>query len=337
MKDKISIIVPIYNTDKYLAECIESIINQTYKNLEIILINDGSSDKSLEICNYFKEKDRRIVVINQVNMGVAYSRNIGIKNATGDYIAFVDSDDKIKPNMFQKLIEISKKNNADISMCEFEVIDEKGNNINNELKKKYVEKEFENTINVLKGDRKFEILYKGSITGLAGIVIWNKLYKRKLIKSLKYKDGTIHEDEAMSHIILNRANMVVYTKETLYLYRKRQGSITSKEYSIDRQQILDGLNERYIFFKDTNREKLACFALKEYAFMIIIHYRYSLEYNLGNGNLKNLKKRLKKILKDIFFNKYLSLRVKVIISLFYMYPKLAIKIYLLKGNLSLYN
>ena len=107
MTHKISIIVPIYNTEKYLGNCLNSIINQTYKNLEIILINDGSTDNSLSICNNYKNKDNRIKIVNKTHTGVSDTRNIGIKNATGEYIGFVDSDDYIE----QDLLKIFPKDN----------------------------------------------------------------------------------------------------------------------------------------------------------------------------------------------------------------------------------
>ena len=118
MSKKISIIVPIYNTEQYLERCLQSLINQDYKNIEIILVNDGSEDNSLDICNKYKNKDNRIIVIDKEHTGVSDTRNIGIKRATGDYIGFVDSDDYIDKDMFKNLINGAEKYKCEISMCD---------------------------------------------------------------------------------------------------------------------------------------------------------------------------------------------------------------------------
>ena len=120
MNDKISIIVPVYNVEKYLDECIQSIINQTHKNIEIILINDGSTDNSLSILRKYEGIDKRIIVINQENKGLSASRNIGIKKSTGKYISLIDADDIIHPRMIELLYKEIKNNNCDISICMFQ-------------------------------------------------------------------------------------------------------------------------------------------------------------------------------------------------------------------------
>ena len=120
MDKKISIIVPIYNTEKYLKRCLDSLIKQEYENIEIILINDGSTDGSLQICEEYKNKDNRIVLIDKIHTGVSHTRNIGLENVSGDYIGFVDSDDYIDKDMFKNLMIGIEKYNADICMCDLE-------------------------------------------------------------------------------------------------------------------------------------------------------------------------------------------------------------------------
>ena len=124
-QDLISIVVPIYNTEKYLKRCIESILNQTYQNLEVILVNDGSLDKSGQICNEYAKRDKRIKVIHKENTGSAESRNIGIKYATGKLIGFVDSDDYIDKNMYEMLYKDLKKHDAEIAICNIQMVNEK--------------------------------------------------------------------------------------------------------------------------------------------------------------------------------------------------------------------
>ena len=339
MEEKISVIVPIYNTEEYLEKCINSIINQTYRNLEIILINDGSTDNSLNICKEFEKKDSRIKVISQKNQGVAYTRNVGLSNATGDYIAFVDSDDYIKLNFYEELYKCSQRYDADIAMCEFSLINEKNEKIEYNLKKqKKKEIEYEEKIEkkCLRNDKKFEILYKGSKTGLAGVMIWNKIYRRRIFNNISYNSGTIHEDESMAHIILDKANRIAYTTEELYMYRRRKNSITTSKYTIKRQEIIDALEQRYLFFKAKKKKKFIGRALQDYVFFIIIHYKYSCSNNLGKDVLNSLRKRMKKRITEIITCIHLKLWIRIMAIIFLACPKLTIKTLLLfKRNLTI--
>ena len=126
MKSKVSIVVPIFNIEEYLEDCIKSIINQTYKNLEIILINDGSTDCSLKICKKFKKLDKRIVLIDKDNTGVSNTRNIGINSATGDYITFVDSDDWLELDAIENMVKLAYTQNCDIIRTNFTLVNEDG-------------------------------------------------------------------------------------------------------------------------------------------------------------------------------------------------------------------
>lgn len=129
MKDLVSVVIPIYNVEKYLRKCIETVIDQTYTNIEIILVNDGSTDNSLQICNQFKEKDKRIKVINKKNGGLSDARNVGIKNAQGKYICFIDSDDFISEKYIEELHNLIVENKAQIAVCGFENVNEFGKSI----------------------------------------------------------------------------------------------------------------------------------------------------------------------------------------------------------------
>ena len=165
MNSLISIIVPVYNVEKYISKCIESLINQTYNNIEIIIINDGSVDKTKTICEQFAHKDGRIILINTENKGVSHARNIGIKKAKGDYIGFVDSDDFIEKEMYEKLIYNARENNAEICACDWtNLVDyEKGRGTITIIDNK------ENIVNSL--------FYNNNINGY----MCNKLYKKALL------------------------------------------------------------------------------------------------------------------------------------------------------------
>lgn len=199
--DKISVVVPIYNVEKYLKECIESIINQTYKNLEIILVNDGSTDNSLLIAENFSKQDERIKLYSKPNGGLSDARNFGIDKATGDYIGFVDSDDKIFPEMFSVLHKLIKKNDADISMVDFVRSNEKIKN--NFLDTKVYGKEV------------FDKIMLDEICSH----VWDKLFKKELFENIKFPVGMHFEDLAILYKITYKINKFVLSNQQLYWYR----------------------------------------------------------------------------------------------------------------------
>lgn len=208
---KISVIVPIYNVEKYLETCINSIINQTYKNLEIILVEDGSPDSCCAICNELAKKDNRIKVIHKQNEGLSNARNSGIKIATGDYISFIDSDDIIDTDMFEVLVKTLEENNADISMCRFITFRE---NTKPKFKKS----------NVIKKYSSREAI-SSLLTGKLTSNMWNKLYKKELFKDFRLESGVIFEDIIAMHQIFHKANIIVENKSECYGYMKRNDSI----------------------------------------------------------------------------------------------------------------
>lgn len=216
---KISIIVPIFNSSEHLVKCIESIVNQTHNNIEIILINDGSTDKSGAIADRYAELDERIVVIHSENKGVSSARNLGLKLATGDYIGFVDSDDFIKLNMYKNLIDIAIKENVDVVQCGFQYVSEE-----NKLKNKLV---YPN----MNLQTKDEVLRAYFQTRKINPVLWNKIYKRSVIKEIKMIEGRNHEDSmAIPEILLN-CNTLINTSEAYYYYVQGDETIMSSEFT----------------------------------------------------------------------------------------------------------
>ncbi|MBE7065896.1 MAG: glycosyltransferase [Ruminococcaceae bacterium] len=241
---KISILVPVYNVEKYIDECLDSIINQTYKNLEIILVDDGSTDKSGEICDRYARCDSRIKVIHQKNQGLATTRNVLVAAATGDYIGFVDSDDFISPNMYSDLIEIIQKKGADIAMCNIGYVDKNGSEIINH-----------NSSNPI-SER--ELTGKEFVTELcdnynpAYVVTWNKIYIRTLFHNIHYPDGKISEDEAVIHRIAHKCNKIVFTSKIHYFYRQQPTSIMNAKFTLSRLDNLDAILDRILFLTKNN-------------------------------------------------------------------------------------
>lgn len=222
----ISILVPVYNVEKYLAECIDSITNQTYKNIEIILVDDGSTDNSGAMCDEYAKKDSRIKVIHQENQGLATVRNVSVAAATGDYIGFVDSDDFVSHDMYEGLISVAENKNADIIVCNISYIDEDGNSIPNHRSAKLIENRELSGTELVK-----ELCYDYNSTY---VVTWNKLYRRSLFEGIRYPDGKINEDEAVIHRIAHKCNKIVFTQKAYYFYRQQPTSIMNKTFSAKR-------------------------------------------------------------------------------------------------------
>ena len=218
MNKLISIVVPVYEVEKYLKKCVHSILNQTYNNLEIILVDDGSPDRCGLICDEYAQKDNRVKVIHKENGGLSDARNVGIKASLGDYIMFVDSDDYIELNSAEYLVEYMDKLNLDI-VCSntWKKIDE-----NETYNKPFM---YENK--VISGE---EYIAHGMSTGNIFSVVCNKMYRTKLIKDneIYFKEGLLHEDEDWTPRILLKANKVMSVEFCFYNYVIREGSITQK-------------------------------------------------------------------------------------------------------------
>ena len=212
---KISIIVPVYNVENYLKNCIESILSQTFKDFEIILVNDGSTDTSYDICKYYLNIDSRVKVINKVNEGVSSARNTGLDVAIGEYIGFVDSDDYIHPQMYEILYNYISNTQSDIAQCDY--------------KKTYntYDKESVNFIKLDEDTIGKSILQYSNIEslnqfydkhGMKFTPAWNKLYRKELFKKHRYKVGKNHEDEFIMHELLYESKKVIYIPVELYFY-----------------------------------------------------------------------------------------------------------------------
>lgn len=223
----ITIIIPVYNVIKYLDRCIESALNQTYKDIEIILVDDGSTDGSSELCDKYKEIDSRIKVIHKKNEGLSSARNMGLDNMTGKYVTFLDSDDYLSSDYVEKSLYMMEKYNADISIMRIKHIPEE---INEELEDKKENKEI-----VYTSQEAIEIsLYQT----LFGCCAPGKLYKKEIFDKIKFPFGKISEDLAICHELLDKANdKIIFYDKIGYYYRQHNESITHN-FNLGR---LDGL------------------------------------------------------------------------------------------------
>lgn len=210
MNYKISVIIPVYNVEEYLRRCLDSVINQTYKNLEIICINDGSKDKSGNICDEYSDKDKRIIVIHKTNGGLSSARNEGLQICTGDYISFIDSDDWIEEDFYEFVI----KNVADEDLMVFDYYIAKSN----------TEKEIKKYGNKICEINKEKCLIDLSRAKLESHV-WDKIYKSLIFKDMRFPENRNYEDQAIMHLIIDKSKKIKYFNESFYNYFQNPKSI----------------------------------------------------------------------------------------------------------------
>lgn len=312
----ISIIVPVYNVEKYLHRCINSIVQQTYKNLEIILIDDGSKDNCYEICMFYKEKDKRIKVIHQQNGGLSAARNTGLENATGKYISFIDSDDWVHPDFIWNLYYTMKNTNSQIVEClalsttEY-IIDEKSIELDCIEKKEF------------DGAECFTEFIKGNFFRQT---VWNKLYKKEILEKLVFEVGKIHEDEFWTYQVFEKAKHVSLLNFKGYYYFQREDSIMGGKFS---QKNMDGFEAKYNrleFVKKNHRELLQIELIN---FLLTCMYFYSsiLESDLNTKKemLKYVKNHYNLTFRQLDFG-ILTIRKKMWFSTFFLIPNLYCKI-----------
>lgn len=241
----ISVIVPVYKVEKYLNKCVESIVSQTYKNLEIILVDDGSPDNCPAMCDEWAKKDNRIKVIHKENGGLSDARNKGIEVATGEYIMFVDSDDYLDEIICEKLYFLTSQHKATIAISNFKRVWE-GVDSEEELTK--------SEIRVLDKAQIIEQIYNPTIGSITPA--WAKLYKKSLFAGIRYPVGRLHEDEYVVHELLLGAERVVYTSEQLYFYLQRASSIMGSKKEKNIIDAMDAFRSRIDFMnqKFPNRQ-----------------------------------------------------------------------------------
>lgn len=289
---KISVIVPIYNVEKYLKKCIDSIINQTYSNLEIILVDDGSPDNCGKICDEYQVQDSRIKVIHKKNGGLSDARNAGIKEATGEIISFIDSDDFIDLDMYEYMLNEMQKENADIVICGTKIDFEKGKtNIKRAEERKILKSK--DALIELNSFKSFDM------------AVWNKLYKKEIIEGIFFPVGKKSEDYFVMYQYFDRAKNILILPEAKYHYIQRANSI-SRGKNITHDYI-EGSKQQKAFF-DKKYPEISFVGNTAYAFSYIAIYNRYIKNKLKIS--KNLKKKfkaeVKKYIKDIKRNPYIS-------------------------------
>lgn len=213
MEEKVSVIVPVYNVSAYLEECIQSLINQTYSNLEIILVDDGSTDGSGEICDRYALSDTRIKVIHQENGGAGKAKNTALDVATGNYITFADSDDWLDLSFIERLLFAMRSTGADIVQCAFNKV--------RKSKTEYVE-------TPPYGEFEVELYLNRFLKDWTGCLLWNKLFKKELMEDLRFYEGRVIDDEFFTYQAAMKAKKIVVISDALYYYRQRKTGVTNQ-------------------------------------------------------------------------------------------------------------
>lgn len=298
----ISVIIPIYNVEEYISACIDSVLGQTYSNLEIILVDDGSPDNCGKICDDYAKKDSRIIVLHKKNGGLSDARNAGLDICKGEYIAFVDSDDIVHLDF----INILHKNirNSKMIFCDFFKFSQESE-INSEL----------NSSEIITLSQEYVFNNISTYRNPLLIVAWNKLYSKDIWDNIRYPKGKIHEDEFIAHEILDQCSEVRFIDLPLYLYRQREGSIMSdrNKFLLSKNHLIQAKTNRKHFFENKGLNDVASLIDKE------IHNTYL--GILRNMNYKQLPNEYTTYLSKNFYKFSIKQKMKYFIYRFGLHGK----------------
>ena len=304
MDKLITIIIPVYKVEKYLNRCVESVVGQTYKTLEIILVDDGSPDNCPKMCDEWAQKDARIKVVHKPNGGLSDARNFGLDNATGEYVFFLDSDDYIHRQTIEKLLGVAEEKKVDFVMCGLSRFFD---GENPEIEVKDVQ------IQVYKDEQVIDNLYNSGIPYL--MISCAKLFNKKIFDGLRYEKGRLHEDEFIIHHILSRTSSFAVSNEKLYYYFQHMASITRTISDKGVQHRLDAYVQRNEFLnknypdRQTENDLLLMGQLRA-LYSNAIHWwngtkseEIIVEYNkvYSRAKKKSYKDKLFKFSKKIYF------------------------------------
>ena len=276
----ISVIVPVYNVEKYICRCLDSILNQTYSNLEIIIIDDGSTDHSGRICDAYAEKDNRVIVIHEHNRGVSGARNKGIDASSGEYLSFVDGDDFIDQDMLQTLFLAMQKDKSDIACCNYLQVDEHGKPFGNYLPIKDGCVDCQDAIN-------FFIMLGGYY-----VVLWNKLYKSSVFQSLRFPIGKRYEDLFVFPQIINQCKKISHIHKALYYWVRHSDSFTMSTFNISSFDFIESMINMYNFACEYHNLELKSYCIERISYKLEDCWKEKdscLEYE---KRYKEIKKRL---------------------------------------------
>lgn len=307
---KISIIMPVYNSEKYLRQCIDSILNQTFTDFELILIDDGSSDSSGRICDDFSKEDKRVVVRHKENGGICEARNMGLDIARGDYIGFSDCDDLMNKYMYEILYKALIKEKADISFCYC-----------NKFSTEEIDCEDNVGVNfsIIEKEDIYRNLYgKGNID-YQYMVVWNKLIDKELFKNIRFEDSGA-EDLNVTNRLFNISKKTILTETPLYFWRQHNLSESHKRFNKRNIDVLSTYSKCFNYLIDNKKNKYADMCIYKWV-KVALNNKYNSKNSEYENDVRNItNNQFKQYYKLFLKSKYISIKDKIIFSVFRFMP-----------------
>jgi putative glycosyltransferase len=302
--EMISIIVPVYNIEQYIEECVESVLAQDYQDYELILVDDGSIDTSGTICDRLQAKDRRIYVLHKVNGGLSSARNAGLDISNGEYVFFLDGDDRIPSDCLSNMLMAIEKSNSDLCVGDYIRFDTKDVDAHTNIDW--------NGIRLLEG-RQIPDIYLNY--GGYFVVAWNKLYRKKIFDNLCYNEGKVHEDEFLAHKIWKKCARICCIDNIVYHYRYTQNSIMNSKLTIKRLDSIEAYCDRIKSFRKDGHDLAA--QNVEYLLWQDVRLKYfRVDSQENKKRMFELRKLIRKNWKYLMKNVKFTYKEKIAISIF---------------------
>ena len=312
MEDLLSVIVPVYNAEKYITHCIQSLLKQTYRNFELILVNDGSEDSSLELCRTFEKRDNRIKVYDRENGGASAARNTGLEKIRGKYVIFVDSDDYVSKNYLENLYLAAKLGEYDIVQCDLKSTD-----------RLYIDVDsIPFRVNDLKEITKKQALNERKYK----VSVWGKIYSAHIFEDFRFQEGIIYEDDASYYIFVDRAQKIAVLNETLYYYFMSDNSVMRNSKKDKSTAFIGIYKERINYFKREKNRELLDGTYARFCLVLMLSLSNSFKYRNNIKDRKQWFKLFDKYYPLVMKSKSVQIKDKVLFSFFKAFPKATSKI-----------
>lgn len=308
----VSVIIPAYNAEKYLGFCLDTVIAQTHKKLEIIVINDGSKDNTGKICDEYAEKDSRIRVIHQENHGVAFARNVGLDEAAGEYIAFIDSDDYVKSNYIEVLLKTCTENCSNITICKS--IDTYKRELF-DLPVSYNARTYESMF-LLQNISYLDVCYE---------VVISMIFHKSVFDNLRFPVGLIYEDSYIYYDLIKNAGKITFIDTVLYYYYLSSNSIMRSDFSVKKYDILTSYEKKLEVLKRNNCKQSYQIVSRDYLYTVsgmIGQTKYCDKFTaeFKKDKIKELRKKYRELKRINKNNPYFKGRFKLVSDLLYLFP-----------------
>lgn len=311
MNELVSIIVPVYNSEKYIDNCVQSILSQTYDNFELLLINDGSTDSSLSNCKKWESVDSRIKVIDKENGGASSARNVGLSECRGEYVVFVDSDDYVAKTYVSNLMLAVKEGPFDIVQCSLQQVSDFGSIASVSFSKDHIRE-------ITKQQALNDRLYKVSVCG--------KIYRRTLFDNFSFKEGSVYEDDASYYIFVDRAERIAILDEILYYYYMSDDSVMRNNDENRSLAFIEIYEERIEYFKSRENIPLLEGTYGRFCLVLLLSYSLFKKKHTNKSDINTMYSLFLKYYKCAIRSKFVSLFDKVLFRSFRFFPNITAKI-----------